>query len=151
MHEALILIAHAIALAHDRTTCHDLLNVPFDFATALIPPSLRPHLAHMPLRRTIGRKGSIALIERTWRSMKQEYVRHLFLHRSIRALEMKLKTWQRWHNGHRPHQGLGQRTPDDVYRRRRPRRARCVTAGTLSVRFLDGDRRLPVLRLRRAA
>ena len=83
--------------------------------------------------------------------MKQEYVRHLFLHRSIRALETKLKTWQRWHNGHRPHQGLDQRMPDDVYRRRRPRKMRNVTAGALSVRFLDGDRRLPVLRLAHAA
>ena len=86
-----------------------------------------------------------------WRSMKQEYVRHLFLHRPTRPLEMKLKTWQRWHNGYRPHQGLGQQTPDEVYRGRPPRRPRDVTAGTLSVRFLDGDRRLPILRLSRAA
>ena len=91
------------------------------------------------------------MIERTWRSLKQEYVRQLFLYRSIRALETKLKTWQRWHNGHRPHQGLGQRTPDDVHRRHRPRKMRSVTAGVLSVRFLDGDHRLPILRLANAA
>ena len=109
--------------------------------------------AHGVLRRygAVGRKGSIALIERTWRSMKEEYVRHLFLHRPIRTLETRLRCWQRWHNAHRPHQGLGQRTPDDVYVRRPPRRARQVTAGTLSVRFLDGDPRLPILRLRDAA
>ena len=83
--------------------------------------------------------------------MKQEYVRHLFLHRPIRALEVRLRRWARWHNGARPHQGLGQRTPDDVYYKRRPRKARTLTAGTLHVRFLDGDPRLPVLRLRDAA
>ena len=108
---------------------------------------------HGILRRygAVGRKGSIALIERTWRTLKREYVQHLFLHRPIRALETRLRRWARWHNRHRPHQGLGQRTPDDVYRRRRQRKAHDVTAGELHVRFLDGDPRLPVLRLRRAA
>ena len=39
--------------------------------------------AHGILRRygAVGRKGSIALIERTWRSMKDEYVRRIFRHR----------------------------------------------------------------------
>jgi putative transposase len=109
--------------------------------------------SHGILRRygAVGRKGSIALIERTWRSLKTEYVRHLFLHRPVRALEARLRRWARWNNEHRPHQGLGQRTPDDVYRGRRPRKVRNQTAGTLQVRFLDGDHRLPVLQLRRAA
>ena len=108
---------------------------------------------HGILRRygAVGRRGSIALIERTWLSLKTEYVRYLFLHRSIRALEVRLRRWQLWHSGHRPHQGLGQRTPDDVYRRRRPHKVRHLTAGTLSVRFLEGDPRLPILRLRDAA
>ncbi len=108
---------------------------------------------HGILRRygAVGRRGSIALIERTWRSMKQEYVRHLFLHRPVPALEARLRRWARWHNSWRPHQGLGQRTPYDVYFRRRPRKVRSVTAGTMHVRFLDGDSNLPILRLRRAA
>ena len=108
---------------------------------------------HGVLRRygAVGRRGSIALIERTWRSMNQDYVRHLFLHRPVRALEARLRRWARWHNCWRPHQGLGQRTPNDVYFRRRPRKVRSVTAGTLHVRFLDRDPNLPILRLRRAA
>ena len=108
---------------------------------------------HGILRRygAVGRKGSIALIERTWRTLKSEYVRHLLLYRSIRALETRLRRWARWRNGHRPHQGLGQRTLDGIYRGRPPKRVRDTTAGTLSVRFLGGDRRLPILRLRRAA
>jgi transposase InsO family protein len=109
--------------------------------------------AHGILRRygAVGRRGSIALIERTWRSLETEYVRHLFLHRPVRALETRLRQWARWHNAWRSHQGLGQRTPDEAYRRRLPRRVRNVTAGTLHVRFLDGDHRLPILRLRNAA
>jgi len=83
--------------------------------------------------------------------MKQEYVWHLFRHRPIRALETRLRRWQAWHNGHRPHQGFDQRTPDDVYRGRRPRKVHDLTAGVLSVRFLDGDHRLPIVRLRNAA
>jgi putative transposase len=99
----------------------------------------------------VGRKGSIAIIERMWRSMKQEYVRHLFIYRPTVAIERSLNRWRRWHNAERPHQGLRQQTPDEVYRGRPPRGTRDLTAGMLSVRFLHGDRRLPVLRLHRAA
>lgn len=111
-------------------------------------------LGHYGTRRrygAVGRKGSIAIIERLWRSMKQEYVGHLFLYRSLPGLDRRLRRWARWFNGHRPHQGLGQRTPDDVYRARPSGRTRDLTASVLSVRFLDGDDRLPILRLRRAA
>jgi putative transposase len=99
----------------------------------------------------VGKSGSIAIIERLWRSMKQEYVRHLFLYRSVTAIERRLNGWRRWHNTERPHQGLEQRTPDDVYRGRPPKPTRDLTGGTLHVRFLDGDQRLPILRLRNAA
>jgi len=34
----------------------------------------------------VGRKGSICLIERFWRSAKQEYIRHLFVYRSVKAI-----------------------------------------------------------------
>ena len=82
---------------------------------------------------------------------KDPELRGGLVQRPIRALEARLRRWQRWHNSLRPHQGLEQRTPDDVYRGRRPRRVRHLTAVTLSVRFLDGDPRLPTLRLRDAA
>ena len=83
--------------------------------------------------------------------MKQEYVRHLFPHRSTRAIEVRLRRYQFWFNQERPHQGLGQRTPDDVYFDR-PCTPTCdIIGGTLHVRLLDEDRRLPILRLRDAA
>ena len=73
------------------------------------------------------------------------------LHRPVRSLEARYRWWARWHNTGRPHQGLGQQTPDDVYRDRPPRPVRDGTTGALSVRFLGGDKRLPVLRPQRAA
>jgi putative transposase len=99
----------------------------------------------------VGKKGSISVLERFWRSMKQEYVRHLFLFRSTRAIEARLRRYAAWFNLERPHQGLDQRTPDDVYFDRPAEPTRETTAGALSVRFLDGDYRLPILRLSRAA
>jgi putative transposase len=99
----------------------------------------------------VGKKGSISVIERFWRSMKQEYVRHLFLYRSATAIETRLRRYAAWFNRERVHQGLDQRTPDEVYHGRPPGDVRDLTAGTLSVRFLDGDHRLPVLRLLDAA
>ncbi len=99
----------------------------------------------------IGRKGSIAIIERFWRSMKQEYVRHLFLYRSTKWLDGKLASYATWFNVHRPHQELGQGTPSDVYAGAPRLAPKIVGCGTLHVRFHDGDRRLPVLRLADAA
>lgn len=98
----------------------------------------------------VGQKGSITIIERMWRSMKQEYVRHLLLYRSTGAIDKRLRRWARRHNTERPHQGLSQRAPSEVYDGR-PATPFHMTAGTLSVRFLDGDRRLPILRLCDAA
>jgi transposase InsO family protein len=119
---------------------------------------LQSRLVTAPLRRhgirrrfgAVGRRGSIALIERLWRTAKTEYVRHLFLFASAATIERHVRRWVRWYNTARPHQGLAQRTPDEVYRARQPKPVRDVTAGALAVRFLDGDHRLPILRLRAA-
>ncbi|MHC4932808.1 MAG: DDE-type integrase/transposase/recombinase [Planctomycetota bacterium] len=99
----------------------------------------------------VGRKGSISVIERFWRSLKQEYVNGLFLYRSRTAIEKRLRRYARWFNRERPHQGLRQRTPESVYRGRADRAVRDVAGAVLHVRFLDGDRRLPILRLADAA
>ena len=111
---------------------------------------LRRHGARRRYGR-VGRKGSIAIIERFWRSLKQEYVRGLFLYRSQAAIEARLRRYARRYNRERPHQGSAQSTPDEVFRGRPPRTACNVTSGTLCLRFLDGDRRLPILRLTNAA
>lgn len=120
------------------------------FRNKLVNGLLRRH----GIRRRYGavcKKGSTGIIERFWRSMKNEYARHLFLYRSDKAIETRLERYRSWFNEHRPHQGLGQRTPDDVFLDRPAEPTSDITGGVLSIRFLEGDRRLPVLRLRRAA
>ncbi len=98
----------------------------------------------------VGQSGSIALIERFWRSMKNEYARGLFLYRSIRRIEADIERYADWYNAERPHQGLGNRTPNEVHAggRRSPRRVPARAA--LRVRYLGDDRALPILRLRAA-
>ena len=62
------------------------------------------------IRRRYGavrKKGSTGIIERFWRSMKNEYARHLFLYRSDKAIETRLERYRSWFNEHRPHQGSG--------------------------------------------
>lgn len=99
----------------------------------------------------IGRTGSLALIERFWRTMKEEYASGLFLYRPVKTIERSLLSFVSWFNGERPHQALGMRTPDEVQVGRRRRRPRVMTRCVLAVSFIAGDRRLPVLRLRNAA
>jgi hypothetical protein len=84
--------------------------------------------------------------------MKNEYARDLLLYAPLRTIERRLRNYALFSfNAERPHQGLGMRTPDEVHfeRRRRPRRA--PSRAKLAVRFLHGDRELPILRLRRSA
>jgi putative transposase len=99
----------------------------------------------------IGTTGSLALLERFWGSMKREYARGILLFRPHRTIERQLRAYAQWANAERPHQGLGQRTPDDVFYGRAPTPPRRVEAGTLSVDLIDGDHELPVLRFRAAA
>jgi putative transposase len=146
--------AFAVRLLRRALRCHAAPTwLVSDKDTALRNQLVNTLLLRHGIRRrygAVGKKGSIAIIERLWRSMKQEYVRHLFLYRTVRAIDVRAHRWARWYNAERPHQGLGQRTPDEVYRRRPPRRTRDLTGGALHVGFLEGDRHLPVLRLRRA-
>lgn len=100
----------------------------------------------------VGQSGSIALLERFWRSMKGEYARGLFLYRPVRAIERDLANYAAWFNTERPHQGLGGRTPDDAHRGKRRRRSRRrPVRAALRVSYLGEDRALPVLRLGAAA
>ena len=99
----------------------------------------------------VGRPNSIATVERFWRSMKGEFARGLMLFRPIRAIERQLGLYAGWFNRERPHEGLGGRTPDDVHCGRKQKRPRMIDQARLEVRLLGGDRRLPILRLRRVA
>ena len=126
----------------------------------------------------VGKHGSIAIIERFFRTLKDDCTRRVLVSFRRGAVRRELAYFMRWYNGHRPHGPLGVRTPDEVYnglvpaserprlelRPRWPRRSRCASpqapvdaaatrAGPpeLVVTFVGGRRHLPVVSLRRAA
>ena len=160
-----VLAIGSIRIGPNAAFAHKLLRraiVKHDAPTWLVTDKdrvLRSKLVNGLLRRRgirrrygrVGKKGSIAIIERFWRSMKQEYVRHLFLYRSTKWLDGKLTSYAAWFNAHRPHQGLRQRTPAEVYASAPRLTPKIVRRGTLHVRFHEGDKRLPVLQLVNAA
>ena len=91
----------------------------------------------------IGKHGSIALVERCIRTLKDEGVRRSLAPIRWRSVGRELSLFADWHNGHRPHGGLAGATPDEVYfgrlpahhrpryepRPRWPRCALCSAAG----------------------
>lgn len=99
----------------------------------------------------IGRSGSIAVIERFWRSMKSEYGRGLVLFRRIRSIEAKLRGYADWFGAHRPHQGLAGKTPDEVHDGASTRATVVPLRALVEVGHVDRDHRLPVLRLHHVA
>jgi putative transposase len=125
----------------------------------------------------VGKYGSLAVIERSMRTLKSECTRRLTLvPYRLAGFEQELALYLTWHNGHRPHSWLRGATPDEVYHRRRPairaprfeprsrwpRRSPCASPRTLirgqpgvrldlQVQFLSDRRHLPLVTLKRAA
>ena len=124
----------------------------------------------------VGQHGSIALIERFIRTMKDECTRRILVPQRRTNFRRELNHFFAWYNAHRPHAALAGRTPNEVYfrlrpanrrpriepRKRWPRRSPCagprtLVAGqpgdrcTLEVDFHGGARHLPIISLKRAA
>jgi putative transposase len=94
----------------------------------------------------VGKYGSLAVIERCIRTLKNECTRRLILvpYRPAK-FRRELELYCSWYNGHRPHSRLRGATPDEVYHGRRwasraprfeprplwPRRSRCASPQTL--------------------
>ena len=73
----------------------------------------------------VGKRGSIAVVERFIRSFKVECVRSLpLVPMGFDDMRAELDLYARWFNGHRPHEALESRTPDEVYHRRAPAHAK---------------------------
>jgi transposase InsO family protein len=108
-------------------------------------------------RKGIGRRfarvgdANLARIDRWWRAMKSEFGRGLFLWLPLRTIERKLRAYAQWHNVARPHGAHGGRAPDDIHFGRAAPHRRRLEAARLEVRLLEGERSLPLFRLRRAA
>jgi len=125
----------------------------------------------------VGKYGSLAVIERCIRTIKNECTRRLsVVPYRLAAFEQELALYFPWYNGHRPHTWLRGATPDEVYHHRRPecrsprveprtrwpRRSRCAAPQVLvrgqpgvrldlSVHFHAERRHLPIVTLKRAA
>jgi len=69
----------------------------------------------------IGKYGSLAVIERCIRTLKDECTRRLIVvPYRLTAFDQDLGLYFSWYNGHRPHTRLGAATPDEIYYHRRP-------------------------------
>ncbi len=124
----------------------------------------------------VGKHGSIAVIERFIRTLKDEATRRILISQHRTRFRAELDSFIAWYNEYRPHTTLQGKTPNEVYfqlrpanqrpriepRERWPRPSPCATPRTLiagqsgdrfeiEVVFHSGRRHLPIVSLRRAA
>jgi len=121
----------------------------------------------------VHQHGSIVMIERFWRSLKEEMWRRLpILMPSRDWIREEVRLYLHWYHEHRPHQGIGGRTPAEVRDGRTPAReqqpiepraryplerpgpwetARRVGRLELGVDYVEGRAHLPIVSLRPAA
>jgi transposase InsO family protein len=109
----------------------------------------------------IGKKGSIALIERLWRTLKDTLGLHLLRPLVAQDLMEKIEMGLVHYAHFRPHQALGGATPAEIYFGRTPAHLSAIppprgrpgegpTDSPFRVDYLDAERLLPVL-VRKAA
>ena len=124
----------------------------------------------------VGKYGSIAVVERLIRSLKNECTRRLIVPYGRTAFRHELALYIDWYNYDRPHEALDGATPEEIYddippacrmprfepRKKWPRGSPCAGPTTevrgrrgvqlqLSVSFLADRRHLPIVELRQAA
>ena len=124
----------------------------------------------------VGKHGSIAVVERLIKTLKDECTRRIPVPLQRNAFRRQLLSFVQWYGEHRPHMTLEGRTPNEVYfgrppanrqpriepRPRWPRRSRCAKPQTLvagkpgdrcklKLEYHDKQQHLPVVKLLRAA
>jgi transposase InsO family protein len=129
----------------------------------------------LPRYGAVGKHGSIAVVERFIRTIKDECTRRVIVPMGRDRFRDELTLFFVWFNLHRPHRCRTGRTPDEVYldrapaserwrhepRGRWPKESGCAAPWAevrgesgvhlrLNVTYLNGRRHLPVVTLRRA-
>lgn len=105
----------------------------------------------------VGKYGSIAVIERFILSLKSEYLRRILVPMRLTDIRHELSRYLAWHNDHRPHEALNNRTPMEAYLGLKPRGVAASrqpardSPFALHVTFLDDHHRLPIVTLSSAA
>ena len=102
----------------------------------------------------IGKYGSIAVIERFFRSLKSECTRRILIPLRQVTFQLELDIYIQWYHQHRPHQGIHGLTPKEHHgyiRTKRPGQPpEFNNELTLDLTFLKGRAHLPIVRLRKA-
>jgi putative transposase len=70
----------------------------------------------------VGQHGSIAVIERFIRTLKEEGLRRVLVPLGIARMRKEIAAFVTWYGEHRPHATLGGRTPNEVLSGKRPQR-----------------------------
>ena len=124
----------------------------------------------------VGKFGSIAIVERFMRSMKNECTRRILIPLTLDGMRREIALYVFWYNEFRPSVALAGKTPLEVYddlrpananprfepRPRWPRQSPCAapqakiknkrgTKFALVVSSVEGRHHLPIVRLRPAA
>ena len=88
------------------------------FTSQAFTGALKEHGVHISMDGK-GRWLDNVYVERLWRSLKQEEVyRHAY--ETVAEAGKGIADYLRYFNEERPHQGLDNRTPDDVFYKRKP-------------------------------
>ena len=111
-----------------------------------------------PRYASAGNLRATAIIERYFLSLKDEWLRRIFIPLSLEAMRREISLYVFWFEEHRPHQGLEGRTPKEIYAAlptskvaaRKPK-AREIPRSKLVVRFLEGRTQLPIVEIKEAA
>ena len=63
----------------------------------------------------VGRHGSIAIIERFHRTLKEQGLRKILIPYAIEDFQGELDVFTSWYNSVRPHSALQAATPDEIF------------------------------------
>jgi putative transposase len=105
----------------------------------------------------IGKHGSIAVTERSIKSLKDECTRQISIPLNFEEMRRELALYFTWYNEFRPHEYLDGRTPLEVYNHSPPKEcfklihASEVPEMKLKISYLEGRKHLPVIELKKAA
>ena len=162
-----------------KTTEHSPKYLVTDLGTQFTCSDFPTWCAKRNIRNRYASKASIratAIIERFFLSLKTELIARVTVSLRKDAFRRQLQDYLAWYHQHRPHQALGGRTPDEVYRGRvpanrkprfepRPRWPRASPCAApyarpkkdpkrplqLVVRYDDHERSLPIVDIKRAS
>ncbi len=133
-------------------------------------------LGRKPRYGAVGEHGSIAVIERFIRTFKDTHLRKIVIPYNMKQMRSEMTVFIQWYNRHRPHESLDGATPlercEDSTpanqmpryepRSKWPRKSPCAKPVVpvkgrrgmkleLVISFMDENRKLPVVELRKAA